>query len=340
MLVHLTDDPPNAEAPISVLGRGLVPEASFYVRSNFPVPRLDPTTWHLAVAGQVGRPGRISLGELRALPQAQRTVVLECAGNGRTLMSPVPGGTPWGLGAVGVARFGGVRLAALLEARGGLRSSAAELVFTGADHGTVEPDGEIPYQFNLPLRELAATDPILAWELNGRPLSAEHGAPVRLIVPGHYGMRSVKWLTRIDVLDRPFEGHFPRKYRYRGQDGIANETPVGEMRVRALITEPSDGSELDRGSVTLRGIAWSGSGPISTVELDLDGVAVSATLGEPLDGTGPVAWHVVWEHPPPGRHMVAARATDAAGNRQPPEPIWNEGGYGNNVAHRITLTVG
>ncbi|MEO6578586.1 MAG: sulfite oxidase [Candidatus Limnocylindria bacterium] len=340
MLTRLTYEPPNAEAPISVLGRGLVPETSFYVRSNFPVPRLDPAAWHLDVDGQIGRPGRVTLAELSALPRAEQTVVLECAGNGRTMMSPVPDGTPWGLGAVGVARFGGIRLAALLEARGGLRSSAIELVGTGADHGTVEPDGEIPYQFNLPLRELAAADPILAWEMNGRPLSAEHGAPVRLIVPGHYGMRSVKWLTRIDVLDRPFEGHFARKYRYRGQAGVADETPVGEMRVRALITEPSDGSELDRGAVTLRGIAWSGGGPISTVELDMDGVTVRATFGEPLNGTGPVAWHVTWERPPAGRHVVAVRATDDAGNRQPLEPIWNAGGYGNNVAQRITLTVG
>jgi len=176
--------------------------------------------------------------------------------------------------------------------------------------------------------------------MGGEPLPAEHGSPLRLVVPGQYGMRSVKWLTRITAADEPFEGHFPRKYRYRGQSGVPEETPVGPIRVRSLITWPSDGARLSTAPVTMRGIAWSGECPIERVEVQLDGAWVAATLGEPLDGTGHVAWRLEWRLPAPGTSSVAVRATDAAGQLQPDRSVWNEGGYGNNVIHRISVTVG
>jgi len=339
MPIQVTDDPPNAESPLSDLDGGLVANDRFYVRCNFPVPELDAAAWQLQVAGAFERPRTWSLDELRTLPQLERTVTLECAGNGRTLMTPTPPGTPWGLGAVGTARFGGVRLTDLL-AMSGVRREAVDLVFAGADSGMVEPEGSIAYEFNLDVATAVADGPILAWTMGGQPLAPEHGFPVRLVVPGQYGMRSVKWLARITAGERPFLGHFPMKYRYRGETGALDESPVGPIRVRSLITSPLDGERLAIEPIVLRGIAWSGIGAITNVEISAGGPWMPAQLGEPVDGTGPVTWTFEWAPPSGGSHTLAVRATDATGHRQPESPIRNEGGYGNNVVQRITIEVG
>ena len=337
-MISLTDHPPNAEASLSDLEGGIVANERFYVRCNFAVPELDAESWRLEVGGAVDRPRTWTLDQLRALPGLERTVTLECAGNGRSLMSPAPPGTPWGLGAVSTARFGGVRLADVLAASGP-SPAAIELVFTGADRGTVEPEGPIAYEFNLDLATARGRDPILAWTMNGEPLTPEHGFPVRLVVPGHYGMRSVKWLTRITAVERPFVGHFPRKYRYRGDRELLDDSPVGTIRVRSLITAPADGQQLPREPIVLRGIAWSGAQPITSVEIEAGEGWTPAELGEPVDGTGPSTWRFDWTPPRAGSHELAVRATDAAGDRQPESPVWNEGGYGNNVVHRIGVEV-
>lgn len=338
MIIH-SDEPPNSEATLSDLGNGIVPTDRFYVRCNFPVPTLDASSWRLEMAGSFERPRTWTLDELAGLPGVQRAVTLECAGNGRTLMTPTPGGTPWGVGAVSTARFGGVRLADVL-AESRPRKDVVELVFTGADHGTVEPEGAIPYQFNLDLAAATTDGAILAWTMGGEPLTPEHGFPVRLVVPGHYGMRSVKWLTSITAVEQPFAGHFPRKYRYRGERGVPDETPIGHMRVRSLFTWPPDGARLGPEPMTLRGIAWSGDGQIRGLEVGIDGHWLPAQVGSPLDGTGPVTWTLQWSPTDPGRHLLEVRVTDGAGHRQPAEPVWNEGGYGNNVIHRIAVEVG
>ncbi|MGH2384925.1 MAG: sulfite oxidase [Candidatus Limnocylindria bacterium] len=339
MPIRLTDDPPNAEAVLSDLGNGIVANDGFYVRCNFPVPMLDAAGWRVETAGAFERPRAWTLEDLRGLPPVERTITLECAGNGRTLMTPTPPGTPWGLGAVGTARFGGVRLADLLAASG-LRDTAVELVFTEADRGAVEGDGEIPYEFNLDLATATDDGPILAWTMGGEPLPPEHGFPLRLVVPGHYGMRSVKWLTRISAVEKPFAGHFPRKYRYKGERGVVDGTPVGPMRVRSLLTWPGDGERLAVGATTLRGVAWSGHGPIASVEVAVDGTWMHARVGERIGGTGPVTWALDWVPPGPGSYVVSVRATDAAGHHQPESPVWNEGGYANNLVHRITVEMG
>ena len=338
MRTMVTDDPPNAETPLAELGAGIVPNDSFYVRCNFPVPDLDARSWRLEMTGAFESPRTWTLDDLRALPSADRIVTLECAGNGRTLMTPAPPGTPWGLGAVGTARFGGVRVADVLAAVG-LRDTAVELVFTGADHGSVEPDGEICYEFNLDVAAATRDGPILAWTMGGVPLNPEHGFPLRLVVPDHYGMRSVKWLTRITAVEEPFTGHFPRKYRYRGENGVIDGTPVGPMRVRSLFTWPADGERLPAVPVTLRGIAWSGDGQITSVEVNDGEMWLPARVREPVGGTGPVTWAIDWSPMGAGRYVLAVRAADAAGQRQPETSVWNEGGYGNNVVHRIAVVV-
>ena len=180
---------------------------------------------------------------------------------------------------------------------------------------------------------------MLAWTMGGEPLAPEHGFPVRLVVPGQYGMRSVKWLTRVTGVTQPFVGHFPQKYRFRGERGVVDEAPVGAVRVRSLITFPGDGQQLAAEPIAVRGVAWSGSGPITKVEFEVDGRWVPTDLGEQADGADLVTWTCDWIPPSPGSHILAVRATDAGGHRQPETPVRNEGGYGNNVVHRITVEV-
>ena len=331
MAVTHTEAPLNRETSLEDLDTGSGP---LYVRCNFPVPHLDAGTWSLKVDGMVRRPATLDLAALRALRFVERDVLLECAGNGRSLMDPVPAGVAWGLGAVGVARFGGAPLAALLD-RCELDPAVTELVFTGADRGIVE-GMEIPYAFSLERGLALADGPLLAWTMNGEPLAPEHGHPVRLVVPGQYGMRSVKWLTRITATDRPFEGHFRERYRYRGERGMPDGSPVGPIRVRSLILSPRADDRLGRSTVGVRGIAWSGHGPVRQIEVGIDGQWHEAQL---VTNSDPARWHLDWTPPGPGSYQLAARATDAAGTTQPQGPVWNEGGYGNNVIHRIRVTV-
>ena len=326
-------DPPNRETSLGELDAGAA--GPLYVRCNFAIPELDPSSWTLAVDGLLDRPATLDVDALHALPFVERHVLLECAGNGRSLMDPVPSGIPWGLGAVGVARFGGAPLAALLD-QCAVDAGATEFVFTGADRGMVA-GREIPYAFSLE-RDLALTDgPLLAWTMNAEPLAPEHGHPVRLVVPGQYGMRSVKWLTRITAVDRPFDGHFRERYRYRGQHGVPDGAPVGAIRVRSLILAPAANERLAGPTIEVRGIAWSGQGPVRGVEVELDGRWMPAELDA---STEPALWRLTWTPPGPGSYEVAARATDAAGATQPESPVWNAGGYGNNVVHRIRVRVG
>src|SRR6266545_6676301 len=191
--ITITPQPLNAETPLPALTRPLTPSRSFYVRSHFDVPRIDPETWTLRLDGAVDRPIQLGLSDLLALPAREVWMTLECAGNGRRAMLPRPPGLPWGFGAVGTGRFTGVPLSLLLDQMG-LRSEAREVVFVGADRGPVESGDVVPFARSLPLDVARHPDTIVALALNGRPVRAEHGSPARLIVPGWYAMASVKWL--------------------------------------------------------------------------------------------------------------------------------------------------
>ncbi len=359
----LSDSPRNAETRLAALAAPITPVDSFYVRSNFPTPRTDPDTFELEVA-VAGETRRYALDRLRDLgPTLDRTVTLECAGNGRTLLDPLPDGTPWTLGATGTATFTGIPLSAVLPPDLG---DAVELLFTGADRGSQQGWGEIPFQRSLPVGVLgsatdggtrAAAPPMLAWAMNGAPLSPEHGAPLRLVVPGWYAVASVKWLTRVEALDAPFEGYFQTdRYRYLRPDGSI--TPVTRMRVRGLLLGVGDslvdedevgGSTGGRlrataGPTTLHGIAWSGHGPITGVAVSIDGGASwrEAEVG-PLPGdAGHHAIRVPWSLDVDlgaGVHEVVVRARDASGREQPAHPFENSLGYGNNVVHRVPVHV-
>ena len=331
-LKTITEDPPNREVSLAELVSG----GPFYVRSNFPLPSVEAATWTLTVRGAVSLPQSWSLEELRQFPYEEVPITLECAGNGRTLMEPVPEGTPWGLGAVGTARFGGTRLRHVLdEVEPG--PSVEEWVLTGADRGRVEPEGDIHYEFGL--RASEADRAVLAWEMNGREMLPEHGYPLRAVVPGQYGMKSVKWLTSVTAIETRFEGHFPLKYRYFGDPAAGDGEPVSNIRVRSIITQPPSGARVRMGKVTVAGLAWSGNGSITTVEVGVNSEpSRQARLGQPEGPHAAVPWEWEFDPPEPGRYQIFAMAGDSAGHVQPRKPLWNENGYGNNVVHEIAIT--
>lgn len=303
-----------------------------YQRNNFPLPRSPAEE----IEVRTGLRGfALNLEELGRLPRVDLDMILECAGNGRALMDPTPEGTPWALGGVSPVSFSGVRL---LDAVGELPETIVELVFTGSDSGEVEPGGKVNYQFSLTsdLWDRA----LLATHLNDLPLPIEHGGPVRLVVPGQYAMKSVKWLRAIDAVEEPFTGHFVEKYRYFGDNVEPEASPVGDIEVRSLIADPADGSTRAEGEMVVRGMAWSATSGIRSVDLSLDdGETWSpATLQPPRSQYGPVTWQAETTLKP-GIYVMAAKATDSSGAAQPEDPRWNRNGYANNVVHRVTVTV-
>jgi DMSO/TMAO reductase YedYZ molybdopterin-dependent catalytic subunit len=319
------------------------------VRSHFRVPKVDRRRWRLVVDGAVDRPTTFRWEDLRALPRADVTAVLECAGNSRSYFRPWTEGVPWGHGAVGAARWAGVRLREILTAAG-VRPAASDVVFAGADRGR-EPgvSGEIRYAMSISLAKALDPDTLVADEMNGEALTAAHGFPARALVPGWFGMASVKWLARITVLDRPFSGYFRRRaYAYLplgATDGPA-ATPATWTRVKSLITSPGEGARLPVGRCVVRGLAWSGESPIASVEVRVDPApAGSATwrAARLLPSTpGPTwrRWEAACDLPRSGFFVIRARATDGTGSTQAEQAAWNYRGIGNNAIHAVPVEVG
>jgi DMSO/TMAO reductase YedYZ molybdopterin-dependent catalytic subunit len=336
-LVMIAQDPFNAEAPPEALRGDITPTERHYVRSNFAVPAHDGT---LAVGGAVENPTTLTLDDLRAMPAVERAVTLECAGNGRLDMRPLPVGEPWGDYAVSTARWTGALLHEVLERAH--PAGGVEVLFQGADSGAyhlrpvlAETDqSDLTFERSLALA--LATDPaaeiLIAYEMNGEPLRPDHGAPFRLIVPHWFAVASVKWLKRIEVLTEPYAGEFQTgHYMYEWPD--RPHEPVALMRVRARITDPAPGATIAAGICTVRGKAWSGTGPVTQVDLSFTGES-DWQPAELEPANGPCQWQdwsFEWQPTTAGRHSLRARATDAAGNVQPGVPPWNRLGYGNNA---------
>lgn len=340
----------NHGMPLEALRYDTTPIGLHYLLIHFDIPEVPADDWQLTVDGSVARPLSLDLGDLRRRPAVTTTVTLECAGNGRATLRPRPVSQPWLREAVGNARWTGTPLAPILE-EAGLTDDAVEVVFTGLDRG-VEDDVEQPYRRSLTIDQATRDDVLLAYELSSgshppRPLPPQHGFPVRLLVPGWYGMASVKWLTRIEAVDEPFTGHYQTSSYVFRREPDDEGTPVTRIAVRSLMVPPgipeflSRRRLVDAGPVTLEGRAWSGSGAVERVEVSIDG---GRTWGDasvhPSDG--PYAWHrwtFGWDAER-GDHELLCRATDAEGDTQPLEPTWNVGGYGANAVQRVPVTVG
>jgi DMSO/TMAO reductase YedYZ molybdopterin-dependent catalytic subunit len=329
-LVMIQPQPFNAEAPPEALVGHLTPTDLHYVRSNFALPDHDGV---LTVGGAVQRDLSLTLDDLRTMEAVTRTVTLECAGNGRLGQTPLPVGEPWGQYAVSTAQWTGALLHEVLE-HAGPSPDAVDARFEGADHGPYYEYESIPFVRSLDLVHAAdpAAEIMIAYEMNGEPLNADHGAPFRLIVPHWYGVASVKWLKRIDVITHDYAGEFQvGHYMYEWPD--RPHEPVTAMRVRARITDPEPGAIIPAGEYVVRGKAWSGTGPVTKVEVSLTGEGdwLPARLDIRHDPSAWQSWSFTWDATKPGRHTLRARATDAAGNVQPDVPPWNRLGYGNNA---------
>ena len=328
--------------PLEALLHDTTPPGLHYLLNHFDIPFIDAERWHLRIGGAVQRSLELNLKALRRSPRISMPVTLECAGNGRSLLRPRPVSQPWRLEAVGTAAWTGVPLAYLL-AQAGVEDDAVEVVFTGADSG-IQGGVRQQYARSLPIAEALRPDIMLAYRMNGADLPPQHGYPLRLVVPGWYGMASVKWLSSIQVLTKPFDGFQQAvAYRYQ-QDADDAGSPVTWIKVRSLMVPPGVPDFFTRnrtvpaGPVTLSGRAWSGEGAVQRVEVGIDGKWATARLEHPAAPFAWRAWSLPWMAEP-GEHELACRATDTTGATQPLEQVWNYQGMGNNVVQRVKVTV-
>ncbi len=326
------------------LGGFITPTKSFYVRTHFPIPKIDRNKWRLRVEGEVERPFEINYGELTKLESGKIPVTLECAGNNRNFLEPKVKGVQWGLGAVGNAEWTGVPLSVLLD-RAGVKSTAREIILEGADRGKPEdpksPPGEMNFARSIPMKK--ASDVLLAYKMNDVDLPAENGFPVRAIVPGWYAVASIKWLQRIIVTDKIFNGYYQTLdysfWKRRGDN--AELVPLSEMQVKAVIARPSEGETIPANSnARVRGTAWTGDGEIKKVEISSDDGATwneAKLLGESKPNAWRL-WEFSWRTPDrPGKATLIARATDSKGRTQPMERDPDRGTY--MINHLLPIIV-
>lgn len=333
----------NPGLPPEMLALDITPLGAHYRLSHFDVPLLDAAGYRLSFEGEFETPLSMALDEIQAEPRVTMPVTMECAGNGRAEMSPRPRSMPWMHEAVGTMEWTGTPLAPLI-ARLRPANRVRDFAFEGADRGF---DRGVLHAFGRSLTpdEVEGLGVILAYEANGQPLLLQHGAPLRLIVPGWYGMASVKWLVRITALTSRYQGlQQAQNYHFRQSEEEPGE-PVTAIRVKSLMVPPgvpdwyTRSRWMEPGPVRIRGRAWSGDAPVERVEFGVDDDWTLATLDKAIGPHAWRGWHVDWEAVP-GHHILACRATDSAGQRQPITPVWNLSGFANNAVQRIEVAVG
>lgn len=337
----MTERPLNAETPAEHLTSWITPNALFFNRNQGAVPprRISLKRWRLSVEGAVATPLMLDFDAIRRMPRASAADTLECSGNGRSLLAEKAAGNPWTIGGVGNAVWGGVWLREVLNLAG-LAPAARHVAFEGFD----APLGSAGVKFvrSIPIEKaLAAT--LLAYEMNGEPLPLKHGYPLRALALGWTGANCVKWLSRIVVLERPYEGFFMDKvYRVfqRGQDSKTGEVVTG-LKLKSIITQPRPGATLPAGRIVVLGAAYGGESDVDRVDLSLDGGA----SWEPAEFIGPHEpfawrqWQFLWTVRNPGSYTVMARAVDTQGRLQPLRSEWNVLGYGTNGVHEHAVDV-
>lgn len=325
-LIIREKEPVNFEFPFPMLSKAITANNQFFIRTHFPIPKLQAKEWKMTIGGHVNKEITLTYDELRALPAKKVMATLECAGNGRANLAPKVKGLLWEQGAVGNAEWTGVPLSVLLE-KAGIKEGAVEIILEGADKGEVSEEpkspGAIHFARSLPLNKAMQAEVLIAYQMNGKDLSPEHGFPVRAIIPGWYGMASVKWLTKIVAVDKPFEGYWQTlEYAYwKHTDDQPTLTAVTEVQVKAEIARPALSEVIPGGKkYRVHGAAWCGESDIVKVELSFDEGKTwkpAKLLGKNVK----FAWRL-WEYDwqvPKGqqRHKLMSRATDSNGNTQP-----------------------
>jgi DMSO/TMAO reductase YedYZ molybdopterin-dependent catalytic subunit len=351
-LIRLTSRPPNYEAPLAYLRTPITPNDEFFVRYHLTdIPQVDAATWKLSVGGEGANTDvAIGLDVLKKLPAFEVTAVCQCAGSRRGLFQPHVAGVQWGYGAIGCARWKGARLKDVLELAG-LKKEAIEVVFDGADGPVLDKTPD--FVKSLPVWKAVEDATLVAYEMNGEPLPHWNGFPARIVVPGWSGTYWVKHVTKISAVTNPFEGFwmktayripvgkFPLVQRFISQETAAN-TPITEMVVNSLITNPSDGTRVKAGRQTaISGIAWDGGYGISAIEVSADGGKswTQAALGEDAGKYAFRTWSYEFTPTRRGTLSFAARATNRTGQTQTQELIQNPAGYHHNVIQTVTLDV-
>lgn len=349
-LIARSEKPYNAEpAPGDLIAAGITPIEHFFVRSHGEVPNVEPRSFRVTVEGMVGRKLTLSLDELKArFMRVAAEATLTCAGNRRVEMSAVKpiAGVAWDIGAIGHARWGGALLAQVLKAAEPA-AGAKHVWFEGLDP-IREKDGSVaPFGGSIPLEKALADGPgpkpLLAWEMNDRPLTAAHGAPLRSLTPGFIGARSVKWLSKIVVSDRPSPNHYVAEaYKLiQTADEVASKDPIYEFAVNAVICTPGAAGKIPAGKTRIAGYALPGGQPgchIEQVELSTDG-GKTWRDAELLGAGRAYSWRL-WEVTAdlaPGPHQLVVRARDSLGQATPEQPVWNLKGYLYNTWHRLRV---
>ncbi|MBW3542095.1 MAG: sulfite oxidase [Planctomycetes bacterium] len=339
----ILSSPENSETPLAQMHSLVTPNRLFFVRNHFDGPTIDLASWRLRIGGCVEKELELTWEQLDAMPQRSVFATMECAGNGRSFLQPAVSGVQWGAGAVGHAEWSGVPLAFVVK-RARLKPETCELVFEGADSGTETGHPEpMPFARSMPLAKACDESTLLALRMNGERLEPEHGLPLRLLVPGWYGVASVKWLTRIEAVRTPFEGYFQTvKYvrQRRTGRGVVTES-VGPMPVKSEIVRPRDASQIGIGATRIFGMAWAGEQAVEAVEVSTDG-GVSWQRAELIGPRAPHCWNLweyLWEVVAPGEHTLLSRAIAADGRVQPARHDPDCGGYQIDFSRPTTVRV-
>ena len=341
-LITLSPSPEDLEMPVGGFMDEITPLENFFVRCHTMIPKVSLADWKLEIGGLVNEPKAFTLDDLKKFPHVTLVSVLECAGNGRSFYQPRLPGAQWQFGSVGNARWTGVRLRDVL-AKVGLKPDATQLLMDGAD----VPMGKMPdFQRTLEVKKALHPDTLLAWEMNGKPLTAEHGFPLRVIAPGWASDSWCKWLVRLGALDRDFDGFWMKTaYRHPAQHvapGTAVDpkdmVPVTDLNVKSVIASPEYFARP--GAVTVVGMAWSNASPVTKVEISTDAgkTWALAKLGGTPTKYGFRRFTYQWKATE-GDHTLISRATNAAGQTQPVEPEWNPNGYLYNAAQPRSVRI-
>lgn len=336
-------DPLNRETSLRDAHCWVTPNRLFFVRNHFDTPILDVSEWRLQVGGSVRTPLTLTWEQLNALPQRSVFATLECAGNGRSFLQPKVEGVQWQAGAVGHAEWAGVPLKYILD-EAGLAPGVLEVVFEGADRGE-EAGHEEPLCFarSLPVDKALHPDTLVALRMNGEPLEPPHGFPARLLVPGWYGVASVKWLRRIEAVTTPFEGYYQTvKYTVQRRTGRGVESQaVGAIPVKSEIVRPEADAVLGIGTNRLFGMAWAGEDAVAAVEVSTDG-GQSWRRAELIGPRAPYSWTLwefLWEVDTPGDYTILSRAVSEGGEVQPMRHDPLRGGYQINFSRPVPVQI-